>query len=149
MKKALHFANPVLALLAIALTLGASYPVNATRTDMPWDSAQNLNCPSLDEALVPVEHPVRTRLNQHFHTEGHSGEINNVVRVGNYGAAYLWNKDSRGRATSATPVAIEFDGDGFYQAAIAPSSVADVLESWGASGEVAQCSLQLLAESGI
>lgn len=140
MKKALQRTNSVVAAFAIALTLGTSYPVNAY---------SNNNCPSLDEALVPVEHPVRSLLTQHFRTESHSGEINNVVRVGNYGAAYLWKRDSNGRAISASPVAIEFEGDRFNQAVLVTSSVADVLESWGASPETAQCTLQLLAESGI
>lgn len=140
MNKALQLANSVVTAFAIALTLGASYPVDANT---------NSNCPSLDEALVPVDHPVRTDLNQYFRQEGHSGDINNVVRVGNYGAAYLWNRDSRGRGTSASPVAIVFDGNSFNRAAIAPSSVAEILESWGASADTAQCTLQLLAESGI
>ncbi|MCD8485194.1 MAG: hypothetical protein LRZ84_00160 [Desertifilum sp.] len=130
MKKALWFI-----VAAIALTY---FPSKATL-------AQNLNCPTLDEALVPLEHPVRTRLNQYYRAQGDSGEVSNIVRVGNYGAAYLWNAD----AGSATPLAIEFTGESFQQTAIASSSVAEVLTSWGASADVAQCTLQLLAESGI
>ena len=133
MKKALQLANSVVVAFAIALTLGTSYPVNAY---------SNSNCPSLD-------HPVRSLLTQHFRTESHSGKINNVFRFGNYSAASLWKRDSSGRAISASHIAIEFEGDRFNQAVLVTSSVADVLESWGASPETAQRTLQLLAESGI
>lgn len=134
------FLNPILSVAIVGLLLGIDCKINAISNSSAV--AQNLNCPRLDEALVPVRHPVRASLNRKFRAEGRSGEINNVVRLGNYGAAYWWTR------SSATPVAIQFRGNGLRQA-VAVSDVVDVLKSWGASPNTAQCIHQLLEESGI
>ena len=149
MNNKIRFLNPALTVAIIGLVLGIDCKINAISIDdnnrQKENSsavAQNLNCPSLDEALVPVRHPVRASLNRKFRAEGRYGEINNVVRLGNYGAAYWWTR------SSATPVAIQFKGNGLGQA-VTTSSVVNVLQSWGASSNTAQCINQLLNESGI
>ncbi|MFB2978854.1 hypothetical protein [Microseira sp. BLCC-F43] len=149
MKQKLSLLNPVLTVAIVGLVLGIDREINAISIDdnnRQKENAsavgENLNCPSLDEALVPVRHPVRASLNRKFRAEGRAGEINNVVRLGNYGAAYWWTR------SSATPVAIQFKGNGLGQA-VAVTSVPDVLVSWGASPNTAQCIHQLLEESGI
>ena len=149
MNKKFPFLNPVLSVAIFGLVLGIDCEINAINIDdrnrqknNSSAVAQNLNCPRLNEALVPVRHPVRTSLNRKFRAEGRSGEINNIVRLGNYGAAYWWTR------SSATPIAIQFRGNGLRQA-VAVSDVVDVLKSWGASSNTAQCLHQLLEESGI
>lgn len=155
MKKTLLCVNPLMTVAIVGLVLGTSYQVNAmnmddshSQKDKPFAIAQKSNCPKLDDALVPLEHPVRTSLNKKFRTQGNTGEINNVVRVGNYGAAYWWKKNSSGQSISATPVAIKFQGNGFSQA-VMTSNVIDVFKSWGVSPNTANCVNQLLNESGI
>lgn len=105
--------------------------------------AQGSKCLSLEEALVPVKHPIRTSLNKKFRAEGKPGEINNVVRIGNYGAAYWWNTDG------ATPVAIKLKGGSLDKAVTVGSNLVNVLKSWGASPNTAKCVQQVLEESGI
>ncbi|GET39036.1 hypothetical protein [Microseira wollei] len=149
MNKKLSFLHSVLTVAIVGLVLGINGNIDAIsidddrrQKDNSAAVAQNLNCPNLDESLVPVRHPVRASLNRKFRAEGRAGEINNVVRLGNYGAAYWWTR------SSATPVAIQFKGNGLGQA-VTTSSVVNVLQSWGASRNTAQCIHLLLNESGI
>ena len=149
MNKKLPFLHSVLNVAIVGLVLGINGKINAIslddnnkQKDNSAAVAQNLNCPNLDESLVPARHPVRASLNRKFRAEGRAGRIDNVVRLGNYGAAYWWTR------SSATPVAIQFKGNGLGQA-VTTSSVVNVLQSWGASRNTAQCVEQLLNESGI
>jgi hypothetical protein len=152
MKKTLSLINPILTVAIVGIVLGTDYNINAItiddnsrQKDNSSAVAQNLNCPNLDDVLVPVRHPVRASLNRKFRAQGRSGQINNVVRLGNYGAAYWWTR------VSATPVAIQFKGNGLAQAVAITggSSIPNVLESWGASPDTAKCIHQLLEASGV
>lgn len=155
MNKTFLCVNPVMMVAILGLVLGTNYKVNAMSRagcDSPQDRSlrvfHRFNCPNLDDALVPLEHPVRNSLNKKFRTQGNIGEINNVVRVGDYGAAYWWKKNSSGKSISATPVAIKFQGNGLGEAVIT-SNVIDVFKSWGVSPNTANCVNQLLNASGI
>jgi hypothetical protein len=152
MNKTLSLINPLVTVAIVGLVLGTDAKINAIsmdnnnrQKDNSSPVAQNLNCPRLDDVLVPIRHPVRASLNRKFRAEGRNGEINNVVRVGNYGAAYWWTR------TSATPVAIQFNGNALNRAVTITggSNLANVLQSWGAAGDTAKCIHQLLEESGV
>ncbi|VEP15629.1 conserved hypothetical protein [Hyella patelloides LEGE 07179] len=158
MKKTLLIHNFVAALVVVDLVTSIRIKSNATNINnqekLTLKSsliAQDIICPSLDEAYIPVNHPVYINLNQKFRAEDNSGRISNIVRVGTFGAAsWSTKKDFNGRYTSAPPVAIEFKSDKqIKQAVIANSGLVEILKSWGASSNTAECLKFLLAESGI
>ena len=68
MKKTLFFTSSVIALAVSGLVIDGK--VDNKSVVISSAVAQNLNCPSLDESLVPVEHRLRASLNQSFKIMG-------------------------------------------------------------------------------